>query len=640
MVFAIAGLNLLALNDIPSKKPGDVLLVLSMFVAYWSGLRAGIIASLLADAYMLYFYSIPGKLFHYTPEIHGGIIAAVIIIPLCALLVGALQNKLRTAGMRLYDARVSMEAEAEGRQQAEGDLQSSEELRRLVVDSAMDAIVAIDETGAVSLWNPSAEAVFGWTSAEMVGRSVAATLIPAQFRESFSIGFERFLATGEGEFVGRRLELVGITKSGVELPIEISVVPHKTPDGHLFVAFIRDITEQKKLNQRLRQSQKMEAIGTLAGGIAHDFNNILGAISGNVLLAKADLPEDHPVVDSLVEIDKAVLRAGQVVRQILTFSSNAETKAVSMDIAAGVTEAIKLLRATVPASMEIVMDFEQNLPPILADPTDIHQIVLNLGINAYQAMSGSSGRLDVQVNRQHLDKAAADSLLNLSPGNYVHLAFRDTGRGIDHKTLQRIFEPFFTTKSVGEGTGLGLSVVYGIVERHGGAITVYSEQGKGTVFHLYFPVTTGAQEISEPKTPATVSGQGQRILYVDDDEALVYMMIRMLRKLNYEVEGFVAPEEALTAFKDDPNAFDAVITDISMPLISGPELVKLLREVRENIPIVMVTGFIRPADLEVARDLGIEELVLKPNTAVEMSEVLATLFEKIQFRESTHRTNG
>jgi len=229
-----------------------------------------------------------------------------------------------------------------------------------------------------------------------------------------------------------------------------------------------------------------------------------------------------------------------------------------------------------------------------------------------------------------LDDATAESLLHISPGQYVRITVGDTGCGMDKQLLQRVFEPFFTTKAQGEGTGLGLSVVYGIVERHGGAITVYSEPGKGTVFHLYFPAVDRPVAKGEAKAEPTVSGNGEKILYVDDDEAIVFMMTRMLRRLNYDVVAYQHPGEALEAFRANPNEFDVVVTDMSMPQMAGPDLVREMLAIRPDIPIVMATGYIRPKDLEQARDLGIRELVLKPNTVAEMGEVLHRIVSELR----------
>jgi PAS domain S-box-containing protein len=616
-------------------SPGGLLLISVIFVSYWSGLRTGMIAAAIAYCYLLVEYSTAGALFHYTPRNLNRIINTAILLPGLAALVGSIQGRLRNAGIREFDAQAKADAEATQRQITQSELKSMDELYGLVVASAMDAIIAMREDGRITLWNPNAETVFGWKSEEVVGKLLADTVVPPGHREAHIRGLKRFIETGQQNLFGKRLELSALSKDGREFPIELTIVPHKTDEGYIFIGFVRDLTEQRKLNERLRQAQKMEAIGTLAGGIAHDFNNILTAVSGNLMLVRADIPSEDSTQESLSEIEKAVLRATYLVRQILTFSRARDADPEILDLPDTLREAIKLLQATIPATMEIEAHFEPDLPPIFADATDIHQIILNLGINAYQAMSGSSGKFEVQVNSMTLDETTADSLLSVTPGRYVRISVGDTGCGMDSHTLQRVFEPFFTTKALGEGTGLGLSVVYGIVERHHGAITIYSEPTKGTVFHIYFPVADGAVEKEEAKTSETWSGDGERILYVDDDEALVFMMTRMLRRLNYQVVGYQHPSEALEAFKSNPSAFDLVITDMSMPHMDGPALVQELHSIRPDLPIVMVTGYIRPNDMDQAHRLGVKELILKPNTVVEMSEVLHRILSELRDKETS-----
>ena len=494
----------------------------------------------------------------------------------------------------------------------------------MVADSAEEAIVVMRENGAITLWNRTAEVMFGWRADEVTGKKFATNILPVEHRATLANGLRRFLETGDENIFDRRLELSGLAKDGRVFPIELLVVARKTDRGHAFVGFIRNMAEQKKLTDRLRQSQKMEALGILAGGIAHDFNNILASIGGNVALARADVPADHVIQESLTEIEKATGRASYVVRQILTFSRAKETIYKVIDLAVTLKEAVKLLRATVPASMEIGATFEPDLPPILADSTEIHQIVLNLGINAGQALRGQSGRFEIQVTQVTLDGATAQSL-NVAQGRYVRMSSGDTGCGMNPEILARIFDPFFTTNMSGEGTGLGLSVVYGIVTRQHGAISVTSEPGKGSVFHIYFPASKAPAKKVAVNLAPPVTGHGERILYVDDDEALVYLMTRMLRRMNYEVVGFQHSPQALEAFLADPDGFDLVITDMSMPHMDGATLVRELHGVRPELPIIMVTGYIRPKDLEEASGLGISELILKPNSANEMGEVLSRI---------------
>jgi len=628
VAFFLGCIEVFAPSVTTASRAGGFLCLFILFVTYWSGLRAGMISFALLIAYFLNLYAEPGGFLVLSARNWMRIRSTSIQMPIYILIVGCVQGRLRNITNKEFDAREKAEAEELQRLSAEDDLRSSENMRRLVIDSALDAIVAMDEEGRITLWNRNAEALFGWTADEVMGRLLGETIVPPDMRETHANGLRRFLEMGEANVIGKRIELSAFTKDEKEFPVEISIAQHRTERGYVFVGFLRDLTEQKKLNERLRQAQKMEAIGTLAGGIAHDFNNILAAIAGNVALARHDTQHDDPAQENLLEIEKSVARATYVVRQILTFSRAAETTPHVIDVAATLQESVKLLRATLPASVEVEARFTDRPLFIVADTNDIHQIALNLGINAFQAMNNSSGKFELQAAEVNLDESAESSLLGLPPGRYVKISAGDNGCGMDAQTLSRVFEPFFTTKAPGEGTGLGLSVVYGIVSRNGGSLNAYSEQGRGTVFNIYFPAASAEFAPEEPPAVEPTIGTGERVLYVDDDDALVLMMTRMLRRLNYEVEGFEDAREALKEFQADPGRFDLVITDMSMPYIDGPELVQAIQAIRADIPIVMVTGYIRPDDLEQAGKLGIRELILKPNSVHEMGAALHRILQE------------
>jgi len=435
--------------------------------------------------------------------------------------------------------------------------------------------------------------------------------------------FEAHQRMVRGETAVNSREKRYLRKDGTSVWVNMSASLIRNEAGHPLrtLAVVLDLTERKKIEAQLLQAHKMEAIGQLAGGIAHDFNNILTAITGNTKLALDDLPEDHPVRDSLREIGKASERAVDLVRRILTFSRQQPQERKIIQLRPVVEEALKLLRASLPAMMEIRTDFLAEEPAVLADATQIHQVIMNLGTNASHAM-GEEGILEVREAMIDVDADLARTSPELRVGRYLHLLVSDSGCGMDRATLARIFDPFFTTKATGEGTGLGLSVVHGIMKAHDGAITVYSEPGVGTAFHLYFPMVEGGVSAAPTSATPPPRGHGERLLYVDDEEPLVYLATQVLGRLGYEVTGFVEAEAALKAFLAEPDRFDVIITDLSMPRLSGRDLATRILQVRPNIPIILATGYIRPQDTEGALRLGIRDLILKPNTVEDLGHAL------------------
>ena len=394
------------------------------------------------------------------------------------------------------------------------------------------------------------------------------------------------------------------------------------------VATIRDITNRKnaeahreRLEQQLRQSQKMEAIGTLAGGIAHDFNNILTAILGYAELLRAQVHGQAGVVDRFGEITKAGSRAKDLVAQILTFSRRQEHSRTAMSLGPAIDEALKLMRAAIPTTVEIDAEVDPDLPPVLADATQIHQVVMNLAANAAAAMGGGPGRLLVRCRAVDLNAVgAADT--GLSPGRYVRLSIEDTGCGMPAEVLERIFDPFFTTKGPGEGTGLGLSVVHGIVKAHEGAITVDSRVGEGTAFRIYFPALREREPARARPRPTAVTGQGEHILCVDDEPALVELLRDQLESLGYRVSAYVSPLEALSNFLEHPLDFDVLLTDFTMPGMSGADLAERILKVRPELPVVMATGYGHVVTEERVRELGVRPLLQKPFSMAILGEAI------------------
>jgi PAS domain S-box-containing protein len=389
----------------------------------------------------------------------------------------------------------------------------------------------------------------------------------------------------------------------------------------------RQAEEQRQvLEAQLRQAQKTQAIGTLATGIAHEFNNVLRAILANVELARMDIDARHPARESIEEIDKASRHAREIVQQILAFArpqAPARRRAVLSEVA---KEAVRLLGVTLPSGIKLVVESSADTPEVLADETQIQQLLVNLCTNAWQAMSGRSGRILVRLAGVRLEKAAMPAIPGLKPGRFAHLSVTDSGTGIGPEIRERIFDPFFTTKSVGEGTGLGLTVVHSIVQAHEGAIDVESQVGKGTTFHIYLPEaqpTVGQEAVAE--APPRAYGAGRHVLFLDDNEALVSAMVRMLSRHGYRVSGYTVAEEALDAVRAAPREFDLFMSDAIMPRWSGLDVARELSKIRPDLPVAIFAGHIDAELARKAQELGIRQLLNKLSASEELLDAIHRL---------------
>ena len=415
-------------------------------------------------------------------------------------------------------------------------------------------------------------------------------------------------------------------KDGRNIWIKLHARKTRNKEGAIILeGLMEDVTAVKNMKAQLQQSQKMEAVGTLAGGIAHDFNNILAVILGNTELASFDVPDSNPAAKSLKAIHQASIRAKDMVQQLLAFSRKNDEKSRPFNMTPIIKESMKMLRSAIPTSVEFKQHLSGDLCNVLGDATQINQIVMNLVTNAAHAMSEEGGLLEVTLENIALQEEKSCFDWVLSPGEYIRLKVRDTGEGIEPTIIDRIFEPYYTTKEVGKGTGMGLSVVHGIVKRHGGGIRVESELGKGTIFEIYFPaLEETAEEKKEPE--GEIKGGPERILFVDDEESLVGMNHQRLERLGYQVKSTTKPLEALEWFKTEPNQFDVVITDMTMPRMTGDKLAAEVLKIRPHMPVIICTGYSERMSAKKAEGLGVRKYLEKPiglrNMASALREVL------------------
>ncbi len=516
------------------------------------------------------------------------------------------------------------------RKKVEKALQAREKFFYRIIDQSPFAFWISDPEGTLQLVNPALKRLLNLTDDQLVGKynmlkdplaekQGLMPLIRTVYEEGKTINFT---ADWNGEDIPT-MDLKG-SKS---VSIEVNMFPIHDPEGELtnVVCNWVDITEKRQLEAQLLQSQKMEAVGTLAGGIAHDFNNILAIILGNAELAADDVPDTNPVSESLKEIRKASIRAKDMVRQLLAFSRKSDEKSKPLDMAPILNESMKMLRSVVPTSVAFKQHISDDPCNVLGDATQINQIVMNLVTNAADAMSEEGGLLEVILEKIMLQEEKACFDWVLSPGPYVRLKVRDTGEGIQSKIIDRIFDPYYTTKEIGKGTGMGLSVVHGIVKRNSGGIRVESELGEGTVFEIYFPALEKSSE--EEKEPnGEIKGGAERILFVDDEESMVNLNRQRLERLGYQVKSTTKPVEALKWFKADPDQFDAIITDMTMPRLTGDRLAREVLKIRPKTPVIICTGYSERMSAEKAEALGVHKYIEKPidlrNLASALREVL------------------
>jgi PAS domain S-box-containing protein len=527
----------------------------------------------------------------------------------------ALIRKLESKMLQLEEANRRLERELTERRQVEA------ELRRLyaAIEHATECVLITDEHGTVEYVNPAFEKKFEHSREDICSlnpENAGPVVRGEEFYERLWKGVQE-----RGTWKGR-LRKARARGGAVEFETTSSPIFGSLGDCSGFVFIMRDVTEQKRMEERLIQSQKLEAIGTLASGIAHDFNNILGVIVGYTDLTLYTMSEGEGIKNNLRAVLSACDRAKNLIRQILAFGRRSEQRAMVMDLCPLIKESVRFLRAALPSNIEIRTRLEVESATVMADPVQIHQVVLNLGANAAHAMREKGGVLDVVARKAAVDQESSLRYPNLPPGDYLLLSFVDSGCGMSREVLSRIFEPFFTTKGEGEGTGLGLSVAHGVVQDHGGSIMVYSEEGKGSTFNVYLPLAGNAsvEAGGADATPMAHAVGVERVLFVDDEPELVDICGQILQHLGYQVTGLTSSVEALRLFRSDPGGFDLVVTDQTIPHLSGMQLAEEVLAICPEIPVIVCTGLGIGASEERGRELGVRYVLMKPLDVRELAE--------------------
>jgi PAS domain S-box-containing protein len=500
------------------------------------------------------------------------------------------------------------------RKQAEEKLRETERKYRELAESLPQVIFEIDSNGKLVYLNHTGYELFGYSPEDVAnGFSVLEAFVPDD-RERV---VQDILTSIQGRRLGRQ-EYTAVKKSGAQFPVAVHanrVLEDQTTTG--LRGILIDLTptriaeeEKKKLENQLQQAQKMEAIGALAGGIAHDFNNILSAIIGYTELAMLNEGAEH-CADELKEALAAANRAKDLVKQILAFSRQTDEDRMPVRVALIVKEAVKFLRATIPSTIEIKARIDERSGAVLANSVELHQIIMNLFTNAQHALGERAGLVEVEVQGAEIDAAQKSDLIGMQAGACVRISVRDTGSGMSPEVMERIFDPYFTTKEKGVGTGLGLAVVHGIVKKYGGAIQVESKPGQGTVFHVFLPKADVAAP-TQTELTKPIMGGSEKVLLVDDEQMLASVGQQALQRLGYEVVSRTSPIEALELFKAKPGHFDVVITDQTMPGMTGDALARELMNIRPGIPVIICTGYSQAIDAERAATIGIKAFVMKP----------------------------
>lgn len=506
------------------------------------------------------------------------------------------------------------------RKQADESLRLSHEVFHKLTSSAKDGIIQIDSEGKVVFWNQGAAGIFGYDADEAMGANLHQLLAPKSSQKKHQEHFPEFLKSGKGNAVGKTIELEAIRKDGQGVTIELSLSAFQLNGEMQAMAVVRDISERKQaeakqqeLETQLRQKHKMEAVGVMAGGIAHDFNNILAIILTNLELMRRKMDDDNPLLSRLEQAQSASLRASDLIKQILTYSRQGKQDLKPVDLAFVVEESLKLLRSTIPATVEILTQIDEGAKDtmISADSIQIEEVLINLCNNAVYAME-EKGLLTVSLSKEPLATDGLPVAHELPENDYIKLTVEDTGSGMSPEVLEKIFDPFYTTKPIGSGTGMGLSISHGIIEKHNGCLIVDSTPRQGSVFSIYWPVLESIPDAANELIAEDLPTGNERILLIDDEESLAHSVSDFLMAHGYSVTTQINSRKALDLFKDNAEQFDLVITDQTMPNLTGVELATQLLNIKPELPIILCTGYSSKITEEKAKEVGIKAFFMKP----------------------------
>jgi PAS domain S-box-containing protein len=494
------------------------------------------------------------------------------------------------------------------RLQAEEDVRAGEAFKSAVIESALDCVITMDHRGRITEFNPAAERTFGHARAEVIGRELAEVVVPPSLRARHRRGLARYVGTGHSEILGDRLELLAMRADGTEFPAELTVTRIELPGPPMFTGYIRDLTERRRAEEALREAQKMEAVGLLAGGIAHDFNNVLSVIGGFAELGLRSAQARGELADCLREISQATEQGAALTRQLLAFSRRQPTETNVLSVNRVIAELDGFLRRALGEELRLVTVFGATRGLVEINRGQLEQVIVNLAVNACDAMA-RSGKLTIESSE---------------PQGSVVLRVSDTGCGMNADTQARIFEPFFTTKAPGEGTGLGLSTVYGIVTGAGGQIEVDSEPGRGTTFTIRLPAAVGADAEREA-TPPIRAASGANVLLVEDNDSLRVLTCRLLEHEGYEVLTARTGADALRLLEVHAAAVDLLVSDIVMPGMRGPELAARLRVANPELPVLFISGY---SDQPPDRDVPDAAFLCKPFKHQALLDAVAGLLQR------------